>query len=510
MPTRRQNPDEHQFRQDAFASSADFERGVLGNLVAARCQRIADARVIAVLWWLQQVSWRDGGLDKLAEDFLTENAHLVGTPAMHRFGMQSGQIYSSAQVKEVRQELPRELRDQFLLKGERGLSEVLANRARRLLDDIDDIDDFDVADRAERRPISFPASDFREACWIDPGQLAKELKQWLVNPSTTPTASLWNMPGLWEALCQWREREATPAVRRIVETEITRKVSEELDYALEQKTFVLIEGREGIGKSEAAVDWCARHPGQAIYVRLECGSDETTLYRAIARQIGTACSYGRTAVDMRARIQDALQCGHLMLVLDEAHFLWPQSERSERTSPKRIDWLRTALVDFGVPVALISTPQFFARQCDRFRKAGWNSLQIQRRLARTVQLPEELSVDDLLAVARRSFPHAADGLLKRIAALALGTVGYLTTVAHMRKRVDFLAARRPGVPEHEIIAEELRAGGLAEPVPVAVSRTPREPLKPALRGASEPISGAPNFDVRKAGPRIFREETTTV
>ncbi len=481
MPTRRQNPDDPQFRQSAFASSVDFERGVLGNLVAARCQRLTDPSVIAVLWWLQQVSWRDGGLEKLSADFLQENAHLIGTRSMHRFGVRSGQVYSPAQVRAVRQEFHRELQDDFLLKGESSFSEYLAHSARRHLAECE------CDDRSERRPVNYPASAFREACKIEPAQLTKEFKQWLVDPSTTPTESLWNMPDLWVALCQWREREAAPAVRRIVDTEITRKMFEELDYALEQRMFVLIEGREGIGKSEAAVDWCERHPGQAVYIRLECGSDETTLYRAIARRIGTACSYGRTAVDMRVRIQDALQPGHLMLVIDEAHFLWPQSDRSDRTAPKRVDWLRTALVDFGVPVALISTPQYFTRACDRFRKTGWNSLQIQRRLARTVSLPDDLSEADVLAVARRSFPRVAESLLKRVAALAFGTVGYLTTVEHLRRRVDFFIARRPGDSEAEILADVLREAGLAAPEK-PVASAPRASLKDRLNRHQDPLS----------------------
>ena len=92
MPTRRQHSEEREFRQDAFASSAEHDRGSLGNLVAARCHKLTDPEEIAMLWWLQQVSWRDGGLQKFAHDFLTANQSRIGTPSMHKYGMKPGQI----------------------------------------------------------------------------------------------------------------------------------------------------------------------------------------------------------------------------------------------------------------------------------------------------------------------------------------------------------------------------------------------------------------------------------
>src|SRR5690606_3590328 len=122
---------------------------------------------------------------------------------------------------------------------------------------------------------------------------------------------------LWDSLVEYRQREIKAARARCVETAVTTQVWDELDYALESRSFVLVEGREGIGKTEAARAWCAQHPGRTVYIRLESGTDEQTLYRSIARRIGTACSYGRKTTEMRARIQDALQSGHLMLVIDE-------------------------------------------------------------------------------------------------------------------------------------------------------------------------------------------------
>ena len=474
MPTRHQNPDERTFRQDAYASSAEYDRGVLGNIVAARCQKLTDPEEIAMLWWLQQVSWRDGGLELFAQNFLKANQARIGTAAMHRLGLKPGRVYQADEVREIRREMFRvksEARLNFPLKGERAVPDV------ELIDFLPDDPSYlrreqEAREQSERYPTQYPAKEFHDHCVEGTEEVPDILKRMLVDPGRPiPRSGLWYLPTFWEALQEWRQQECDSASGKITETEVTRSVFEELDFALEARGFVLLEGREGIGKSEAARAWCEQHPGRAVYVSLEAesGGGEQTMYRSIARRIGTSCSYTRKANQMRVRIQDALQPGHVMLVLDEAHYLWPQSNRCERTAPMRLDWLRTALIDYGVPVALISTPQYFAGACDRFRRNGWNANQIQRRLTRTTVLPETLSAEDTLAVVRRYFPGLPRREAKRVAGVALLSIGYLTTISHLRKRVDFLAGRRAGLGEAELVRialDEIKApaGG---PVPDA-------------------------------------------
>lgn len=484
MQTRRQNPDTKVFRQDAFASSVDYERGILGNLVAARCQTLSDANVIATLWWLQQVSWRDGGLTQFASDFLKGHSHLFGTPCMHDFNLKAGHIYNASQIAQIRREWHSgepAAREMFPLKGERRRCDRRATATA----------DFHGSAVLPDHPESYPVRDFLELCTLSADELIQQLRLFLLNPSTDPVKGLWNMPGLWSALCACRDREATGAASDIVEIDITRRVFEELDFALESRSFILVEGREGIGKSRAAENWCKRHPGRAVYIRLESGTDDTSFFRSIARAIGTACSYGLKTAEMRARIQDALQPGHLVLVIDEAHFAFPQGPRSHRTNPMRVEWLRTALVDFDVPVALISTPQYFATACSKFRKGGWNSLQVQRRLVRTKVLPEphEVSISDVTKVVASHFPNIDVQTGMRIAALAIGTIGFLTTIKHVRKRVDFLMGRRPGAVESGLLEEVMREMGLPEPAKPAPSVVPSEPVNDRLTGHQRHVKG---------------------
>ncbi|MEO6002235.1 MAG: ATP-binding protein [Opitutus sp.] len=466
--------------------------------MAARCQALSDPEEIKVLWWLQQISWREGGLERFVCEFLEKSRSKIGTRSMLRFGCDPAQVYTADQVKAVRHELNRELR--FPLKGERDLDyEHTVNTCVFFDRSLDQVDH--TKDRSQRFPCSYTAADFRAECLLQLSGLAKELKVALVDPASPSLRSgLACFAEMWEALNNYRREEISAAVGKIVPTAVTRQLNDELDFALETRSFVLIEGREGIGKTEGARSWCAQHVGQAVYVRLEAGSDETTLFRSISRALGTACSYQRKAVEMRARIQDALQPGHLLLVLDEAHFLWPQWGRAERSVPKRMDWLRTALVDFGVPVALISTPQYFSEQCERHRKAGWNANQVQRRIVRTTVLPETVSNEDAVSVGRSYFPEVSLRLLKLAASAALLDVSRLTMFSHLRKRVDFLSSRRPELSRAQLLElalVEIEAPGMAsdkaDAQPLQTSRT--APAKPVLKAPNRVSSSTPQFEL---------------
>ena len=142
---------------------------------------------------------------------------------------------------------------------------------------------------------------------------------------------------------------------------------------------------------------------------------------------------------MRMKIEDMLQERHLTIVFDEAHFLFPLVNRP-KSPPDRLDWLRTALVDHGVTVALIMTPQF-DRQCLLYEKhLGWNAAQIRGRVHRR-QLPIELSTDDLVAVARKMVPQASAAQLDGLVGFTQGSDDYLAGIERLVCRAKFFATR---------------------------------------------------------------------
>src|SRR5258706_4780314 len=62
-------------------------------------------------------------------------------------------------------------------------------------------------------------------------------------------------------------------------------------------------------------------------VSLSGATNKTAIFRIIAKALGLGSSYMRKANEMQARIEDTLQRSKLMLVIDEAAYLLPQSER---------------------------------------------------------------------------------------------------------------------------------------------------------------------------------------
>src|SRR3974390_24686 len=116
MTTRRAAPGS-EFAAEKFASSAEFERGLSGSLVARRCTVLEDPKDKELIWAIHFISHQGGGLKSLAAALPANYPEHFGTPAMVKLGKRSGQ-YNAEQVRAVRGELPEFHRQQFLLRGE--------------------------------------------------------------------------------------------------------------------------------------------------------------------------------------------------------------------------------------------------------------------------------------------------------------------------------------------------------------------------------------------------------
>src|SRR5262249_41168398 len=146
--------------------------------------------------------------------------------------------------------------------------------------------------------------------------------------------------------------------RRLAMTAVTGKVFEVLDYASQERAMVRIEGDSRFGKTEAVRAWCEMRPGKARLVSVPSSNSLADLHRRIAEALGIDVSYANRSGLMKERIEFVLQHSGIFLVLDEAAFLVPQNYCAF-TSPARLNWVRTEIVDRGLPVALIVTPQTF-------------------------------------------------------------------------------------------------------------------------------------------------------
>ena len=174
-----------EFRQERFASSTEFQRGLMANLVAKRCERLEKPEDRELIWFLQLLSHREGGLKQLTRDLVAKFPDRNSTESMRRFGMKPGQIYSAAQVKTVRAEIP-DGEDRFRLKGE------MTSFTMMTLPDVQDeskcwsCDDFhnrksalransEAEAEAGRQPQHYSAETFIESCRASAEELPRFL-----------------------------------------------------------------------------------------------------------------------------------------------------------------------------------------------------------------------------------------------------------------------------------------------------------------------------------------------
>lgn len=143
--------------------------------------------------------------------------------------------------------------------------------------------------------------------------LVNEISDTCLNPAR-------GLDEVWEALDNYRVKWISELPAH-VETCIGKRVADALEYARETRTLTLIDGPARIGKTFAARAFCEGSAGLARYCQVPCSSDEASFFRAIGRSLGVSSSLQLKAAEMRTRVEEVLQAGDLMLVLDEAHYL---------------------------------------------------------------------------------------------------------------------------------------------------------------------------------------------
>jgi len=211
---------------------------------------------------------------------------------------------------------------------------------------------------------------------------------------------------------------------------------------MSQRGLVLAEGPYRTGKSYSAQAWAQMHLGQSRYVQLSSANDEGAFYRDIARAVGVACSSQMKAAEMRNRIESVLREQHLLLVIDEADFIWPQAVNVKEV-PRRVCWILTSLVNNGVPVALIGSRNFsrLMANCEQ-RCRVWGSEQFHGRLRLRVPLPDKLSEADLFAIARAVVPEADDATRMLIVGHALKSNVPIPAIESIAARARWFASEQ--------------------------------------------------------------------
>jgi hypothetical protein len=327
---------------------------------------------------------------------------------------------------------------------------------------------------------------------------AERISDVLIEFCINPSKRLKDLYALWfqdigPALLEYQTRFGQAAKADLAETEIALHVTKCLDRAIRHRKMVVLEGEPGIGKTKASKTWCEMNLGRARFVTLSGCVNKTSIFRTIGRALGIASGYMRGATEMQARVEDALQRSGLMLVIDEAHFLFGQSERIY-SRPEMIDWINTALCNQGVPVALVATPQLTARLHQAEKQTLWQSSQFRRRIKDFARLPKAVGEADIESVARKTFPDISGAAIKLIVGQALLSQWPLTWIGNLAEDVQEVMTGRDRKTAFEDIEKAIKQ-----------FRTPSDlaqvqAYQPQRRRKAEPISQAEEIPARQVRP----------
>ncbi len=388
--TRRADP-KAPLNHERYMSSPDFAElnGISATAVARRCALLSSSEKRELLWFIQGMSLREGGLRRLARELVK----MFSARCDDKEALLDRWLYfeePDAQSRERDYEgwdselgCPTEGPSQLPLYE--FLVDLCVNPRREIA--CEGEGGLDDAERANLR------DEF--------------------GSSTTLQSRLSHFKDVVGALWEYKRRFEKAVRAEFCLTAIGRQIWKQLDDARESKSMVVIDGLEGRGKTEAVRAWCDCHLGVARHASLEGTRAKTAQFRELARVLGVGHGSTRKASEMQTGLKEALRTSKLMLVVDEAHFFFKPGHRV-RSWPEMLDWIDTAVCNLGVPIALVTTPQFLTCMEGAATLAGWNFRQFRRRCKRYVRLPEQNTPVDIERVARSLLPAADGAMVKAI------------------------------------------------------------------------------------------------
>ena len=324
-------------------------------------------------------------------------------------------------------------------------------------------------------------------------------------------------PPVLPLLYRWLRHHQRGAANHLAKTAVCDVVWEQLKVCRQTNRMIVLEGREGIGKTEAVKAWWMANLDRVRYVSVSGLANRTVVLKAVAEAIGLCGGNIRHATEKQHRIERALQKSGLMLIIDEAHFLASVGETG-RKKPRLIDWIDTGLCNNRIPVTLVATHQFSKQLSAAGKDAGYNLGQFKRRCFRFVSLPDDVSKADLKKVARKLAPSLSPAGIQALVGYAASNHQPLSVMRYAIEEARLLAeqAQRAAFDDTDLIEaiEQYRLPSdrslaeISETKPVGRKRKKQakpnsppveEPAGPAASRRSIPEDTLPNPRLSKRG-----------
>ena len=339
---------------------------------------LAKPRFIEGLCFVQAVSQLPGGLERFCEDFLKASpAWLRGLPA--RSEWDSGWVKMASDLEDFGEE------------GKEGLEEL------------------------ERH----------DACGRENSISGSELTEYLASwCGAVPNSYSWvgdfaaRCPRFLEALGAFMDAYAQDEIGKTADTSLRKKVFRELDFAWLECVPVPLVADTRHGKTTAAETYCKAWPGRARMVTVPASNRERDLLRAHGEAFGLNFTPSTPTPHLKEWVEFTLRNTGLFLLYDESHYLIPVNY-DRGTPPRRLEWVRTEVIDRHIPCAFLATPQSSDETLKRYaEKTKYCLGQWLGRIAPPVVLDDEPTDADYLAVARMSFMGFSDCVLDELCDVA--------------------------------------------------------------------------------------------
>ncbi len=468
-------------------------------------------RLVEMLWFIQFMSMQPGGLLRFCEDMFTKVPHRFGPPSLR--AAKPGNLSLREKI-QICSEFPMRSGAPF---HPRGTEDDLRWIARLIVEEHEGGErkttDEDHANMA-RAVKDQTFETFQENCFDAARSVLPEFLYDLCTDKDLDfknskhsrwRQALWCVDDAVEAVMEMMDLQAQQVEKRLAMTEVAKLVFDRLDYALAEKVMVRIEGSSRFGKTEALSAWVEMRPGLARLVRVPCDNSMASLFKRIGEALGIDCSYGSNMSRLKDRVEYVIQHGGLFLVFDEAHFLAPLNF-SETTPPHRLNWIRTEIVDRGLPLAVAMTPQSFKGAIDRYvKKTRYDMTQFFGRDFLPCVLPDVLTEQDMIAVARIHFPVMGENALGYIANEARLSENYLQAVEAIARRARYMAGKRGGAVRlndlKTAVAEVLVRPDVqaqSDPAPALVEEASPEPAERGAQGSFKRVLTPPERGIKPA------------
>lgn len=472
------------FAQERYMSDPRYveRRALNGRAVAEKATSLNDATLARLILFLQGITVEFGGLHVVEEWIMKDALTWLGSPTMRRLGFKGS--YDSRDVEAVRAELGLPS-DRFPLTGEVSYdeprpSEDMAEKHPTIF--ARQVGEWEAAQsKAKRQPTSYPAQAFVDYCMKEARRgLGDFLRELCLNPAVTFSDDgkdhetfdelLGIVPRAWAAfpwmdvaaaLAGFESHHCQAVKNGTVETTITHKVWLSIDRAREvhlslspvPRHIVIVQGIEGVGKTSAAKTKCSLHLGEMRFVPLLGNVNLKDFFRSISRSCGLPHGENLKAEQMKTNVENFLRVSRMILVIDEAHRLFPDGNRVY-AAPALMNWIYM-LSELKAPVVMLVTPQFATRMDIVENCTDWRSGQLKRRVRSYEKLPEKLTDGDLESIAKSRFPKASASIIDEVVGYAGSTRYPMDAIHNIAEDAYRLAA--DAKREHPIFADVLRA-----------------------------------------------------